>query len=335
MRFSVVIVNFNGGEYLQGAVDSLVRQTFHDFEVIIWDNASSDRSIPDLNLSQLENCRVIESKENLGFAAGSNRAAELSSGEWIAMLNPDAVAAPDWLEKMDTAIRAHPGCPMFASTQFNLKDPSILDGVGDSYLAFGFPWRGGFGHDASILPGPGECFSPCGAGAIVHAGDFRELNGFDERLFCYCEDVDLGFRMRLQGGYCLFVPDAVIYHEGGGLAGKQSEFAVYHGTRNRLWVYCSRMPLPLLLVTLPSHVAITLYLLARAGITRRGRYTRQAILDGLAGLWSYCRQATEWPTPKRTVPIMSLARSMAWNPWRMSGLRPHVFPHRGTKAKDD
>ncbi len=327
MRFSVVIVNFNGGEYLQGAVDSLAAQTFRDFEVIVWDNASSDKSASHLDTSKLDRCRVVEWPENLGFAAGNNRAAEQASGEWLALLNPDAVAAPDWLERMDAAIRADPACRMFASAQFNLSDPTILDGTGDSYLVFGFPWRGGFGHPASTLPGPGECFSPCGAGAIIHTASFRDFNGFDERLFCYCEDVDLGFRMRLAGEYCLFVPDAVILHEGGGLAGKQSEFAVYHGTRNRLWVYLTRMPLILLLLTLPGHLILTLYLIAHAGRSKRGRYTRQALRDALSGLKAHQRN-TAWPTPRRKVSLLALARSMAWNPWRMHRLQPHIRARR-------
>jgi GT2 family glycosyltransferase len=70
-----------------------------------------------------------------------------------------------------------------------------------------------------------------------------ELGGFDEDYFCYVEDVDLGFRLRLAGHQCLYIPSSIVHHVGSGsTGGKNSDFAVYHGHRNLVWTYVKDMP---------------------------------------------------------------------------------------------
>jgi len=322
-KFSVVIVNYNGGAYVQGALDSLAQQDERDFEVILVDNASADGSIDALDTSGLPAFTLMAETENHGFARGNNLAAKLATGTWLTLLNPDAEAAPDWLTRIGVAIERLPHVTMFASTQYNLHEPDELDGVGDAYLIFGFPWRGGVGWPSSALPSEGECFSPCGAGAVYRRETFLAHGGFDERLFCFCEDVDIGYRFRLAGERCVFLPDAVVHHAGGGLAGRASDFSIYHGTRNRLWIYIRNTPLPLLLLTLPGHAALTLYLLARAAMIGRASSTWRGLKDGVSGLRVFTGPSN-WSVPKRKASLWTLARSMAWNPWKMSSRGPHV-----------
>ena len=322
---SVVIVNYNAGAFLQGAVNSLARQTFRDFELIVFDNASGDGSADTLDLTGLPQARLIRHGDNIGFAAGNNRAAGEARGKWLALLNPDTVAAPDWLEKLVAASQAHPGCRNFASAQFDLNDPCLLDGAGDAYLIFGFPWRGGFGRPASELPSTGWVFSACGAAAMYERDLFLGMGGFDERFFCYCEDVDLGFRLQLAGHDCLFVSDAVIGHAGSGITGRASAFSTYHGTRNRVWTYFKNMPRPVLLLALPGHVALTLYVLARNAFTPRFRPMIRGLTAGVAGLPQVCAPSS-WHVRRRRIMLSELLSRMAWNPWRMSLRKPHVRP---------
>lgn len=321
--FSVIIVNFNGGEYPKRAIESLKAQTLQDFELLFVDNASDDGSVEMIDWNGLPAHKLFLENRNHGFAAANNLAAREANGTWLALLNPDAEAAPDWLEKLAEAISEWPRVSAFASAQYDMNDPERLDGVGDAYLVFGFPWRGGFGRPASELPAAGECFSPCGAGACIRKDVFLDHNGFDERFFCYCEDVDLGYRMRLSGENCRFVPQAIIHHAGGGLSGRASDFTVFHGTRNRIWVYAKNTPVALLLLTLPGHVAITTYLMARNIGSDRFTPTWRGIKAGLAGIRAL-RDDRRFGPPCRKVGLLELARSMAWNPWRMSGRRAHV-----------
>ncbi len=321
-EFSIVIVNYNGGDFIQQALDSLAAQTRQDFEVFLVDNASTDGSIDGLDTSALPSFRLMAEPVNHGFAAANNMAAQQATGKWLVCLNPDATARPDWLQKIAEGHARHPDARMFASTQFDKMDPSQLDGVGDAYLILGIPWRGGFGRPATELPREGECFSPCGAGAVFDRELFLAHGGFDESFFCFCEDVDLGFRLRLAGEICVFLPDAIIDHVGGGLSGRVSDFATYHGARNRVWTYAKNMPAPLFWLTLPGHVALSAYILLRGVMTGRVGQTWRGMRDGVLGLPAL--QLREKNRPPRKVSLWALARAMAWNPFRMSQRKAHV-----------
>ena len=326
VAISVIIVNYNGEAYLQQALDSLRTQTFQDFEVLLVDNASTDGSVDNLNVDGVPGYRFLPQTENLGFAAGNNVAAKQSDATWLALFNPDAVANPDWLERVMAATERHPDTKMFACAQYALEDPTIMDGAGDCYLGFGIPWRGGFGLPAETLT-EGECFSPCGASAVFRRSVFESHGGFDERFFCYCEDVDLGYRMRLAGERCVFLPDAVIRHAGSGISGRASEFAIFHGTRNRIWTYAKNTPALLMWLTLPGHVAITLAILLRGFATGRAGPTWRGIKDGLAGVGDLKKDKRFGP-PKRTVSLGDLVYAMAWNPKRLLDRRPVIRPLR-------
>lgn len=315
-RFSVIIVNYNGGQYLQGAVDSLAAQTFADFELLIVDNASQDGSVKALDISGISRVEVLHECENHGFARGNNIGARRATGQWLALLNPDAVASPDWLENIAGAIARHPGTTMFASLQRSLEDDDILDGIGDCYLGFGIPWRGGFGRPASEIPAEGTCFSPCGAGAVYHRETYLAHGGFDEDFFCFGEDTDLAFRMRLQGERCVFLPTAEIRHAGGGVSGRSSHFSVWHGARNRLWTYVKSMPGWSFWATLPCHLALTALILLRGLMTGRFISTWKGFWAGFRGLgpvWQKRRQIQK----SRTAPVSDVLKPMSWSLLRM------------------
>ena len=284
-----------------------------------------------VHLDGLPEVRVQRHTKNLGFAAGNNRAAEIARGRWLVLLNPDATAAPDWLDRLEHASQDHPECRVFTSAQIALGAPQYMDGAGDAYLLFGFPWRGGYGHPVLDLPETGYCFSGCGAGVMYDRQLFLDHGGFDERFFCYCEDVDLGFRLQRAGEACLYVRDAVIHHAGSAISGPASEFTIYHGTRNRVWTYVKNMPLMLLALTLPVHLALSVYLLARSASIQRFAPTWRGMKDG----WHHAfrlRASAPWRAPKRQVSHWRLARTMTWNPWRMSRRQVHVRPAQPQRA---
>ena len=323
VRFSVIIVNYNGGEYLKGALASLAAQTQQDFEVFLVDNDSSDGSMAQLGDTLPERLHLRPQTTNLGFAAGNNLAAQEAVGDWLILLNPDAEAAPDWLERLADAAERHPTAAMFASTQIDLHHPQNLDGAGDAYLGFGIPWRGGFGRPVCELPEEGTCFSPCGAGAMIKREVFLAHGGFDERFFCFCEDVDLGYRLRLAGEYCVFVPDAVIHHAGGGLSGRTSEFSLFHGARNRLWTYAKNTPLSLLILTLPFHIAMTIAILFRGLFTGRFGGTWRGLWAGIKGLGPFISERKALKQ-QRQASLTEIAAAMCWNPLTMLQRKPDI-----------
>ncbi|HLJ65512.1 MAG TPA: glycosyltransferase family 2 protein [Stellaceae bacterium] len=316
----VIIVNFNAGRHLARAVEALRAQSFRDFETIIVDNASSDGSLEALPPLPA-GFRIIRMAENLGFAAANNRAAAATNAPWIATLNPDAFAEPRWLEELALATRRYPDIPMFGSAQIDAADPARLDGAGDVYHISGLAWRAG-GKAAALQAGDHEIFAPCAAAALYRRDLFLAMGGFDERYFCFCEDVDLAFRLRLAGFRCAQINGAVVHHIGGGTAARRGDFALYHGTRNRFWTFVKDMPGPLFWPLLPFHLGLTLVL------TLRGRGVKACLRgfrDGIRGLppiWA-ARQAVQGA---RRVPLTRLMRAFTWSPRALLRRGPDYRP---------
>ena len=258
---SVIIVSWNSAKYLTRCLDCLVKQTFQDFEVIVIDNGSLDDATVGLEekYSRLL-LRVERLPSNVGFARANNLGAQLARGKWLALLNADAFAEPDWLEKTLEAASQHPEFTFFTSRQIQADQPDLLDGSGDEYHSSGLAWRRYYSYPAKDYGlKEEEVFSACGAAAVYKREDFIRVGGFDERFFSYFEDVDLGFRLRLDGGRCLYVPQAVVQHVGSASSGKRSDFVVYHGHRNLVWTFFKNMPAGLFWRYLPLHLLMNVF----------------------------------------------------------------------------
>lgn len=313
---TVVIVNFNAGARLKKCLDHLAAQTFRAFEVIVIDNASTDGSLAEAEKSA-QAFRLIEAGANLGFAAANNRAVKDARGALLAFLNPDAYPFPDWLAELIAAAERYPGVEAFGSTQLNAADPSRIDGAGDVFHVFGIPYRGHFGWPAAALPPEGECFAPCAAAALYRRRTFEELGGFDERFFCYGEDVDLGFRLRLAGGRVVQVRAARVLHEGSGVTGRYSDFTVYHGNRNSIWTTYKNMPGAIYWPLFPLHVAVNLYFLARAFSIGAGRAYWRALRDGFGRLGEFSGDRRRLQRARKAS-LGDLAQALAWSPLKVS-----------------
>jgi len=255
-RVAVIIVNYNGGAMLRQCIDALDAQTVRGFQTIVVDNASSDDSVA--FLSGRPSVDLVRSGCNLGFAAGNNLGLRhAGDAKWIVLLNPDAFPESTWLEALLAAARRSPEFAFFGC-KMRLADASgRLDGTGDLHHVSGVSWRRDHGcPESSVQRGSGEIFGPCAAAAMYSRGALNEVAGFDESYFCYHEDVDLAFRLRLLGYRCLYVPDSIVRHVSSGIAGRRSDFATYHGQRNLVWTFVKDMPGVLFWLYLPMHVAV-------------------------------------------------------------------------------
>lgn len=251
---SVVVVNWNGIKVLDRCLTSLSAQTFQDFEIIVVDNGSSDGSV-DLLGEKWPRVHLEKLPANRGFALANNHGARIAQGKWLALVNNDAFPAPEWLEELLAASEKNPEFSFFTSCLLMGLQPDRIDGMGDVYHISGLAWRRGHGAAAALEPQEAsEVFGACAAAALFPKAIFRELGGFDEDYFCYHEDVDLSFRLRLAGHRCLYVPRARVEHLGSFSLGPASDFALYHGHRNLIWTFLKNMPRPLLGKYLPAHL---------------------------------------------------------------------------------
>ncbi|MFC2950924.1 glycosyltransferase family 2 protein [Marinicaulis aureus] len=321
---TLIIVNYNSGARLGRCLDCLSRQTVSCFDIIIVDNASSDDSLAQADLAARD-VQLIEAGRNAGFAAANNMAAKAAKGEWLALLNPDAYPEPGWLEALLRAAAHHPETDAFGSRQLDAGDPARLDGEGDVCTIFGVAYRGGFGHAAAPCGADGECFSPCAAAALLRRSVFLDLGGFDERFFCYGEDVDFGFRLRNAGGRAIQVNGAVVLHEGSGVSGRHSAFTLYHGHRNRIWMFYKNMPAALYWASAPLRlIADTALFVKAAAAGEAGAYLK-AMRDGYGGLGAL-REDRRKIAALRRKSGAAIAAALCWSPVkflrREADLRP-------------
>jgi N-acetylglucosaminyl-diphospho-decaprenol L-rhamnosyltransferase len=320
---SVLIVAFEAGDCLAKCLAALTEQTVSDFEVVVIDNGSSDgvceRARSDYRDDPRFSFEFLE--ENLGFASAMNIAAAKAQAPWLATLNPDAFAEPAWLESLLAASQRHPGVVMFGSTQINASDRERLDGAGDHYFCTGLAWRGGFGWPVSALPPEGQVFAPCAAAAMYKRDAFLAVGGFDGDFFCYLEDVDLAFRLRLQGHVCYQVPSAVVFHVGGHSTDKIAGFARFYGTRNLLWCFVKNMPGVLFWSLFPFHI-LSIVLVATKTLFAGDANAFRGFFAGLCRLpWSKRKIQMR----RRTVPAQQLARALVWSPLAAVTRRPMIL----------
>ena len=284
MSVTVLIVNWNSGELLAECLLHLERQTVRPARVFVIDNASSDNS--GTRAETFENVVVRRMKANLGFAGGNNATLAECTTEFVALLNPDAFPEPDWLERLLAAAGAHPDVAAFGSRQLCQGNPKVLDGIGDSYHMSGLAWRERHGarqQTSDLIPQ--EIFSPCAAAALYRRQALVDVGGFDDDYFCYIEDVDLGFRLRLAGHKAMYVPDAVVHHVGSATTGGQrSDFSVYHGHRNLVWTFVKNMPGALFWLLLPLHLLMNLAMVGVFVIRGQGGVILRAKRDAVKGL---------------------------------------------------
>ena len=239
-RWSVLIPTWNGRHLLAEALDGLDGQVLRDFEVVVVDDGSDDDTVAWMH-AQRPDDRVVELPSQRGLAAALNRGIEVARGNFIALLNNDAVPEPGWLAALDREFGTAPDASFLASRILLYDDPSRLHAAGDTFGRNGLPAnRGVWQPDGPIYRKPCEVFGACAAASAYRRELFDDVGVFDEDLVMYCEDVDLDWRAQMAGHRCRYVPDAVVLHRLSATAG--GPIASYLVARNRPLVAVMNMP---------------------------------------------------------------------------------------------
>jgi GT2 family glycosyltransferase len=194
------------------ALQAIAAQLRDGDELIVVDSGSTDGT-PDAVRETAPGATLIEAGENLGFAAGSNRGAAISSGELLLFLNPDAVVAPGFRDSIERPLTERRGWGAWQGLVTADGGLTINSRGGEVHFT-GIAWAGGAGEARADPPGAGvEPGFVSGACLAIPAGAFEELGGFAEEFFLYHEDVDLSLRVRLAGGRLGVEPSAQVDHD--------------------------------------------------------------------------------------------------------------------------
>lgn len=238
---TVVVPTLAADETLAECLDSLERQTFSDFEVIVVDNSGRNA------VHRRGRVRVLANERNVGFGAAFNQAYRTSNAPFLAVLNDDAAAQPGWLEALLRAIEPRPDVGMCAS-QVILAGDGRLDSAGMLLCRDGSSKQRGHLEPPQSYARLQEALLATGAAALYRREMLEEIGLFDESFFLYCEDTDLGLRARWAAWECLYVPDAVVEHRYSHSAGQASALKAYYVERNRLFLAVKNFPMPDLLL---------------------------------------------------------------------------------------
>ena len=279
---SVVIVTWNGRQYLDACLDAVAAQQGVRVETIVVDNASSDGTAAHLH-ERYPSVRLVALPENRGFAGGNNAGAAEARAPFVAFLNNDTIAEPGWLGTLLAGLDEASGFALVTSRIVYMHDPRVIDSAGDGFLRVGGAFKRLHGRRSADGDETQEVFGICGAACLMPRKVFDELGGFDEDFFASHEDVDLSYRARLLGYRVRYVPAAVVRHHGSATLGRLSPRAIFYGQRNLEWVYFKNSPRPVLLRTLVGHFVYA----AAAGLyffgTGRGWTFVRAKAAALAG----------------------------------------------------
>ncbi|MDO8445573.1 MAG: glycosyltransferase family 2 protein [Deltaproteobacteria bacterium] len=298
---SIIIVNWNGKMFLERNLSSVFSQTFQQFEVILVDNGSTDWSVEFVRL-HFPDVIIIENKENLGFAKGNNQGIRAAKGKYIATLNNDTVVDKEWLSNLvNVAESSENHVGMWAPKILSMKEPAKIDSVGGLLIYKDGIARGrGRGkEDKGQFDKVEGILFPSACSALYRKDMLDDVGLFDEDLFAYCEDTDLGLRGRLAGWKAVSVPDAVVYHHYSGSTGTYSEIKAFLVERNHIWVAIKNFPASMV-VLMPFYTLLrwTVQLLhAAKGTGATSSYVKEvSIIRILVVLIKACLSAL-WGTP--------------------------------------
>lgn len=238
---AVVILNWNGINFLRKFLPSVVSSTYKNLQIIVADNASTDDSIAFLQ-SHYPTIKIIVNETNEGFAKGYNSALKKVTADYFVLLNSDVEVTPNWIEPIislmedDKMIAA---CqPKILAEQYKTQF-EYAGACGGWIDRFGYPFARGrvlenIEKDEGQFDTPQTCFWASGAAMFVRAAVYTKLGGLDEYFFAHQEEIDLCWRMQLSGYKVYVQPASVVYHVGGGTLPKGNSKKTYLNFRNNL-----------------------------------------------------------------------------------------------------
>jgi GT2 family glycosyltransferase len=318
---AIVILNWNGRNYLQQFLPSVLASTYKNFEVIVADNGSSDDSVAWLH-QNYPVVRIIMLQQNFGFAKGYNEALKLVKADYYVLLNSDVEVRPDWIEPVIAL--------MEAGTMIGACQPKILmerNRALFEYAGAAGGWIDGLGYPFSR----GRVFDVCeedqgqyddiapvfwasGAAMFVRAAAYHGCGGLDEYFFAHMEEIDLCWRMQLAGYSIMVCPQSVVYHVGGGTLPKGNERKIYLNFRNNLVMLFKNLPLLQLVWKLPLRLMMDGLVAWKSLFAGDGAYF-MAVLKAHLGFVYWClfkRGESIMPGSRKGSLQGCLNRSIVW-----------------------
>lgn len=249
MKIAVIIVNYNKKNLLKKCLISLERNSECEYTVFVVDNGSDDGSI-DMVKNEFTHVVLIEMRYNSGFCKANNKGIEhaLAHGcEVIILLNNDTEVDKAFINAGVNEIIIHKKIGMIAPKVIFMHDKKKINATGQVITPDGIAKCRNEMDDVDNVNEKNETFCPFGAAAFYHSQVVKELivqdgTFFDEDYFMYYEELDIGWRARLRGWTCVYVPQSIVYHHGSATSGKYSPLVAFHTNRNSFYTIIKNYP---------------------------------------------------------------------------------------------
>ncbi|MDP4173878.1 MAG: glycosyltransferase family 2 protein [Bacteroidota bacterium] len=234
---SIIIVNYNGLELVSECLKSLVKYSItFSYEIIIIDNNSKTGNIEDI-LKNYNNTILIKNSQNLGFSVANNQGLAIARGEYILLLNNDTVFVENSIQKVLEFIKQKGedvlvGCKLLnqdLSVQKSVSNfPSIANVLSSNLFLYKIfpnsPVLNKYYLSRKLITDPIEVDVVIGAFIFSSRKTLNKLKGFDERFFFYFEEIDLCYRLKMNGGKVYYYPSTKVIHLGGATTEKMPWF---------------------------------------------------------------------------------------------------------------
>ena len=208
---SVIVLNYNAGELLLNCVDSLIKSSYSNLEIIVVDNISKDGSQTKCK-EKFPNIKLIQNKENLGYCGGNNIGIRDAKGEFIVILNPDTVVDSDWIKELIFAYNKF-GEGLYQPKILSLNEENIIQSTGNMVHVFGFGFARDKGNKVVDKIEETEKIGYASGTCLFTSREVIDKVGLlDEFLFLYHDDLDLGWRAAQIGINSYYVPKSKIFH---------------------------------------------------------------------------------------------------------------------------
>lgn len=232
IKASVIIPNYNGEELLKDCLTSLAWQSFKDFEIILVDNGSSDKSLEYVR-SNFPAVRIIQLNKNYGFARAINKGVKQSLSQYVVFLNNDTSCSREWLGNLVKCADKHPEVISVNSKLLNFHQQNIIDGAGVLINEVGQAKSVGWQEqDYGQYDTEQYIFGATGGASLFRKKGFMKIGMFDESYFMYLEEVDFAFRAQFLKYQSIYCPRAVVYHKHKATSRKKPQHIEYWQFRN-------------------------------------------------------------------------------------------------------
>jgi len=226
---SIITVTYNSEDYIERLLKSLLEVSYKNFEIIAWDNTSTDKTRAILN-NYKDKVKVYLSKINYGYAEGNNQALKKAKGDYIFLINPDTTVKPNFLDALIIKAESDEKISAVQPLVYLMKNKKQINLTGKKTQFLGFDWIRDYKREKVRKAGEISSFS--GSGVLIKREVVKKTGFFDKTYFMYQEDTDLSWRMRLLGYKIFFEPQSVIYHDY-----KYIPKESYHPLKNKLKYY--------------------------------------------------------------------------------------------------